>query len=124
MSATETTPTTTTPSGVEGPIPDGHTWTSKNGIQCYKVPKKDFDNVVGLLPNIQVAGLTDTQLANAAAMCTRLFAERKPGVFLVFPVRYEKQAAANTMYFDRLRKFQQAVQAEQAHRSEAALFGE
>lgn len=126
MTTTATAPetTTTTPSGTTGIIPDGHRWTSKNGAKCYKIPQKQFQDVVAILPNVDVTKLTDAQLVNALAYCNERYAERNADEFLVFPVRYEKQASANTMYFSRLAAFQKNLRAEQANRAKAALFGE
>lgn len=91
-------PTTDRPSGVEGIIPDGHRWTSKNGVACYKVPVSLMEAVCFLFPEIPVAELTETQLTKLQEILTEANAAANSKDFLVFPVRAEKQTAMNTKF--------------------------
>lgn len=117
------TPSASRPSGVEGIIPDGHRWTSSTGVACYKVPVKQMQDVLFTLPKLDVAKLTDDQLARAKDYCDARYEERKGGEYFVFPVKFEKQADINNRYWTVLAQFSKAVQAEQAQRHASVLFG-
>ena len=102
-------PTTDRPSGVDGIIPDGHRWTSKNGVSCYKVPVSMMEAVCFLFPEIQVAELNESQLAKLQVILAEANDVANSKDFLVFPVRAEKQTPMNTKFRTNLAAMNRAL---------------
>lgn len=102
-------PTTARPSGVEGIIPDGHRWTSKNGVKCFKVPVALMEAVCFLFPEITVSELTETQLAKLQGILAEANEAATSDEFLVFPVRAEKQTAMNSKFRTNLTAMNRAL---------------
>lgn len=109
-------------------IQDGTHFISPNGVHCYKLPKKTFDQVLAFGSNAGLASIAsydDDKLARALAWTRDRLDDKGTDadrIYLILPVSKEKQRESLGMYMRNLWAFRKEIQAEQLRRASDTAF--